>query len=119
MANPNMASASTITGHSAVAQLGTGTTSLITNSASSGKIIKIESIIVSNVDGSSAADVNAWLLRSSVAYNIASTVSVPADSTLVLISRDTTIYLMEGDTLQMSASGASDLEVVASYEEIS
>ena len=119
MANPNMASASTITGHSAVAQLGTGTTSLISNGASSGKIIKIESIIVSNVDGSSAADVNAWLLRSSVAYNIASTVSVPADSTLVLISRDTTIYLMEGDTLQMSASGASDLEVIASYEEIS
>ena len=53
------------------------------------------------------------------AYNIASTVSVPADSTLVLVSRDTTIYLMEGDTFQMSASAASDLEIVASYEEIS
>ena len=114
-----MASATTITGHSAVAQLGTGTTSLITNSTSSGKIIKIESVLVSNVDGTNAADVNAWVLRSSVAYNIASTVSVPADSTLVLVSRDTTIYLMEGDTFQMSASVASDLEVVASYEEIS
>tara|TARA_Y100000114_G_scaffold151816_1_gene169156 strand:+ start:991 stop:1350 length:360 start_codon:yes stop_codon:yes gene_type:complete len=119
MANPNMASASTITGHSAVAQLSTSTTSLITNGAASGKIIKIESVLVSNVDGTTAADVNAWVLRSSVAYNIASTVSVPADSTLVLVSRDTTIYLMEGDTFQMSASAASDLEVVASYEEIS
>lgn len=114
-----MASASTITGHSAVAQLSTSTTSLITNGAASGKIIKIESVLVSNVDGTTAADVNAWVLRSSVAYNIASTVSVPADSTLVLVSRDTTIYLMEGDTFQMSASAASDLEVVASYEEIS
>ena len=59
MANPNMASASTITGHSAVAQLTTGTTSLITNGAASGKIMKIESVLVSNVDGSAAADVNA------------------------------------------------------------
>ena len=119
MANPNMASATSITGHSAVAQLGTSTTSLITNAAASGTIIKIESIIVSNVDGTNAADVNAWVLRSSVAYNIASTISVPADATLVLVSRETTIYLMEGDTLQMSASAASDLEVVASYEIIS
>ena len=119
MSNPNKDSASTITGHSAVAQLTTGTTSLITNGAASGKIMKIESVLVSNVDGSAAADVNAWILRSSVAYNIASTVAVPADSTLVLVSRDTTIYLMEGDTFQMSASAASDLEVVASYEEIS
>ena len=114
-----MATATTITGHSAVAQLGTGTTSLITNGAGSGKIMKIESVIVSNVDGTNAADVNAWILRSSTAYNIASTVSVPADATLVLVSRDTTIYLMEGDTFQMSASASSDLEVVASYEEIS
>lgn len=119
MANPNMASASTITGHSAVAQLGTGTTSLISNGGSSGKIMKIESVIVSNVDGTNAADVNAWILRSAVAYNIASTVSVPADATLILVSRDTTIYLMEGDVFQMSASASGDLEVVASYEEIS
>ena len=119
MANPNMASASTITGHNAVAQLTTGTTSLITNGASSGKIIKIESVIVSNVDGTNAADVSAWVLKSSVAYNIASTISVPADATMVLVSRDTTIYLMEGDTFQMTASASSDLEVVASYEEIS
>ncbi len=119
MANPNMASATTITGHSAVAFLSTSTTSLITNSAASGKIIKIESVIVSNVDGTNAADVNAWVRRSSSNYNIAQTVSVPADTTLVLVSRDTTIYLMEGDIFQMSASANSDLEVVASYEEIS
>ena len=72
-----------------------------------------------NVDGTNAADVNAWILRSAVAYNIASTVSVPADATLILVSRDTTIYLMEGDVFQMSASASGDLEVVASYEEIS
>lgn len=114
-----MASATTITGHSAVAQLTTGTTSLISNGSSSGKIMKIESVIVSNVDGTNDADVTAWINRSSVNYNVANTVSVPADTTLVLISRDTTIYLMEGDTFQMTASASSDLEVVASYEEIS
>ena len=118
MANPNMASATTITGHSAVAFLSTSTTSLITNSAASGKIIKIESVIVSNVDGTNAADVNAWVRRSSSNYNIAQTVSVPADTTLVLVSRDTTIYLMEGDVLKGGAGAASDLELFVSYESI-
>jgi hypothetical protein len=69
------------------------------------------------VDGTSAADVNVDIFRSSTAYHIAKTVSVPADATLDIISKS--IYLEEGDTLRLTASANSDLEAVCSYEEIS
>lgn len=119
MANPNLLNMTAMYGETAVAQLSTGTTSLVTNASASGTLVKINSLIVSNVDGTNAADVNAWILRSAVAYNIASTISVPADATLVLISKDTSIYLQENDTLQLSAGTSGDLEVVCSYEVIS
>jgi hypothetical protein len=57
------------------------------------------------------------LFRSSTAYPIASTISVPADATLDIMSK--AIYLEEGDTLRCTASAAGDLTAVCSYEEIS
>jgi hypothetical protein len=53
------------------------------------------------------------------ATEIVSTVSVPADSSLVVISKDTSIYLEEDKSIGATASAASDLKVVCSYEEIS
>ena len=47
---------------------------------------------------------------------LAKTMSVPADSTLVLV--DTPIYLREGDVLKGGASAASDLDLFMSYEVI-
>ena len=119
MANPNLTNLTSMYGKTAVAQLTTGTTTLISNAGASGELVKINSLIVSNVDGLASAEVNAWILRSSVAYNIASTITVPNDATLVLISKDTSIYLEEGDSLQLSAGTTGDLEVVCSYELIS
>ena len=45
---------------------------------------------------------------------LAKTISVPADSTLVLLSSP--IYLMENDVLKGGASAASDLDLFVSYE---
>ena len=73
-----------------------------------------KSPFASNVDGTNAADVNVDIFRSSTAYHIAKTVSVPADATLDIISKS--IYLEEGDTLRLTASANSDLEAVCSYE---
>jgi hypothetical protein len=50
----------------------------------------------------------------SISYEIAHTVSVPADATLDVISKS--IYLEEGDELRLTASANSDLEAVCSYE---
>ena len=117
MAAPNIVNVATITGKSAVLAITTSATAIVTNSASSGKVFKVNALYVSNVDGTNNATVNVDLYRSSTAYHIAKTITVPADSTLDVISK--AIYLEEGDALRLTASAASDLEGVCSYEEIS
>lgn len=117
MAAPNIVNVSTITGKTAVQAVGTSATAIVTNSAASGKVFKINALYVSNVDGTANAEVNVDLFRSSTAYHIAKTVTVPADASLDVLSKP--IYLEEGDSLRLTANAASDIEAVCSYEEIS
>jgi len=117
MAAPNIVNVSTITGKTAVQAVGTSATAIVTNSASSGKVFKINALYVSNVDGTNNAEINVDLFRSSTAYHIAKTVVVPADASLDVLSKP--IYLEEGDSLRLTANAASDIEAVCSYEEIS
>ena len=117
MAAPNIVNVSTITGKTAVQAVGTSATAIVTNSAASGKVFKVNALYVSNVDGTNNAEIDVDLYRSSTAYHIAKTMVVPADATLDVISK--AIYLEEGDSLRLTANAASDLEAVCSYEEIS
>lgn len=117
MAAPNIVSVETLTAKTAVQAVGTSATAIVSNAASSGKVIKINALYVSNVDGVNNAEINVDLFRSSTAYHIAKTVVVPADATLDVISK--AIYLEEGDSLRLTANAASDLEAVCSYEELS
>jgi hypothetical protein len=124
MAAPNIVNVSTITGKTTYAALTTTlTTVLLANSASSGKVFKINSIMVSNVDGSSAADVtidiNTAAAGSGTSYALANTIAVPADATLSLIDKTNSFYLEEDKSILGGASANSDLEIVISYEEIS
>ena len=117
MAAPNIVNVATLTAKTAVQAVGTSATAIVSNTASSGKVIKINALYVSNVDGTDNANLNVDLYRSSTAYHIAKTVIVPADATLDVISK--AIYLEEGDSLRLTAGAASDLEAVCSYEELS
>jgi hypothetical protein len=119
MAAPNILGATSIYGKSVGAALDTTlTTTLLTCAAN--KVLKINSIIVANVDGSSAADASVTFYDSSAtaSYRVASTVAVPADSTLIVIGKDTPIYLEESDEIRGGASANSDLEIVISYDEL-
>jgi hypothetical protein len=117
VAAPNIVNVATITGKTAVQAVGTSATAIVTNSGSSNKVFKINALYVSNVDGTNNATVNIDLFRSSTAYHIAKTVTVPADATIDVMTK--AIYLEEGDSLRLTASAASDIEAVCSYEEIS
>lgn len=117
MAAPNIVNVATITGKTAVQAVGTSAAAIVTNSASSGKVFKVNALYVSNVDGTNNAEINVDIFRSSTAYHIGKTITVPADATLDVISK--AIYLEEGDALRLTANAASDLEAVCSYEEIS
>ena len=116
MANPNIVNVTAIFGKTAVQAVGTSATAIVTNSAASGKVFKINALYVSNVDGTNNADITVDIFRSSTAYRIVSTVVVPADAVLDVITKS--FYLEEGDTLRLTASTAGDLEAVCSYEEI-
>lgn len=117
MTAPNIVNVSTITGKTAVQAVGTSATAIVTNSASSGKVLKVNALYVSNVDGTNNAEITVDLYRSSTAYHVAKAILIPINTTLDIISK--AFYLEEGDSLRLTANAASDLEAVCSYEEIS
>lgn len=117
MAAPNIAAATQIFGKTAVLAVTTIATAIVTNSAASGKVLKVNALLVSNVDGVNNGEVTVDLFRSSTAYHIGKTITVPADATLDVLNK--AIYLEEGDALRLTAAADLDLEAVCSYEEIS
>jgi hypothetical protein len=116
MAAPNIVNTTQIFGKTAVQSVGTSATAIVSNTAGSGKVFKVNALYLSNIDGSVAVNVNVDLFRSSVAYSLAYTIVVPADATLDFLSKS--IYLEEGDALRLTASAAGDLQAICSYEEI-
>lgn len=117
MAAPNIVNVSTITGKTAVNSISTTATNVVSNSGASNKVFKVNSLYVSNIDGTNNAQVSIDLYRNSTAYYIARTIVVPADATLDVISKP--IYLEEGDALRIIGNANGDLQSVCSYEEIS
>jgi hypothetical protein len=131
MASPNLANVSTITG-STTYFTPTGTTAvvLLTNAASSGQVFRINQIIAANVDGTNAVDctvsiyTNGAVAQGSApsggtAYPIASTISVPADASLIVSDKTTAIYLMENTCISVTSGTASKITFTVSYEVMS
>ena len=126
MANPNIVSVATIAGGSLGHHLLVADTAVMTVTAE--HIIKVNSILVANVDGTNAATCDVRIVKLNVTplgitnidtsgtFYIAKTVNVPADDLLVLV--DKPFYLMETDVLQAKASAASDLDLFVSYDVI-
>jgi hypothetical protein len=123
MAAPNIVGVSTITGKTVATSLSdTNATTILSNAASSGYVYKINNIIVANDDGTNAADITIALHfeddGGGTGFKIASTVAVPADSTLIVLDKASSIYLEEDRSIVATASAANDLDVIISYEEI-
>lgn len=116
MAAPNLLSLTTVTALTAVQNVGTSATAIVTNSAASNKVFKITALYVSNIDTTNVYKITVDLFRSSTAYPITYQVEVPAASTLDVISKN--LYLQEGDSLRLTADAASKLVATCSYEEI-
>jgi hypothetical protein len=123
MANPNIVNVTTILGNNASVDLSTTNATLIVeNAAASGKVYKINMITVANVDGTNAADITVSKYSEDniggTAYPIVSTISVPADATLIVLDKTTALYLKEDESIGATAGTASDLVVTCSWEEI-
>jgi hypothetical protein len=123
VANPNIVNVAAIYGNNSSTSLSTtNATAIVNNAASSGKVFKVNMITVANVDGSAAADITINKYSQDdlggTAFAIVSTVSVPADATLIVLDKTTSIYLKEDESIGAVAGTASDLVVTASWEEI-
>jgi len=131
MANPNIVGVSTINGVTTYLTPSVNTAVvLLNNTASSGKVYKINQIVAANVDGSAAYNTTVSLYSngaqsqgnapsSGTAYPIISTASVPANSSLVVVDKTTAIYLTEGQSITVTSSTASKITYTISYEDIS
>jgi len=116
MAAPNLLGLTTVTAKTSVQAITTSATNIVTNSGGSNTAIKINALYVSNIN-TAPATVNIDIYRSTTAYRVGYTITVPNQTTLDLISK--IIYLEEGDSLRLTASINNYLEAVCSYEVIS
>lgn len=124
MANPNIVNTASIVGNNSLTALSsTSATAIVNNAAGSGKVYKVNSIVVSNVDGTNAADISINIYSQDdlggTAYSLVSTIAVPADASLIVVDKTTSIYLKEDQSIGAIAGSANDLVVTASWEEIS
>ena len=124
MSAPNIASLTTITGKTAYAlPANTSAAVLLANAASSGKVYKVNQVVVSNLSATTAASTsvayNTASDGSGTSYTIASTISVPANASLIVIDKSTQIYLEENRSLVITSGTASGLSYTVSYEEMS
>jgi hypothetical protein len=123
MANPNIASATNLIGNNAYVTLSTtSATQLINNPASSGKIFKINVINAANTNTTA---VNLTLTLYSAAslggtgYPLATTLGIPASAGMLLVDKSNSIYLLENQSIGVTAGTANFISVVAVWDEIS
>ena len=117
MANPNIVNVAAIYGQMALVSAGATPTTIVTNSAASNTVCKIDSLYCSNGDNASSYLITIDVFRSSTAYNVASSITIPTGATLDVLSKQ--LWLLEGDTLRATANAASKITVACGYEVIS
>ena len=117
MTTANIITVNDIRGTTTATLLSTSFATQISNPGSSGKAYKVNTIIVSNTN-TSAVNVSLEFYRDSVGISLGSEIGVPANASVVLISKDTSIYLDEGDAIRAKGSSANYLNFVGSWEEL-
>lgn len=124
MAAPNIVNVSTITGKTAyLTPSNTSYNTMVQNFSGSNKVFKINSIIATNINTSSAYAATVSLNNSGggggTNYPIASAISVPINASLIIVDKSTSFYLEEDRAINVLSSSANQLVFVISYEEIS
>ena len=120
MANPNLRNPTSITlGEISTSLANTSATVIVNNAASSNTVIEVTSLYICNDDGANDATIT---IRHHPAaggggtgVQILNTITVPADATLVAVTKDAPIVLLENQSLVAIASAGNDLNCVGAY----
>lgn len=130
MANPNIVNVTTIFGKTTyLTPSATTAVVLLRNAASSNVVLKINQIVAANINGTSAVDTTVSVYSNGgqaqgsapsggTAFPIVSTVSVPADASLIVVDKTTGLYLEENQSIAVTSGTASGITYTISYEEI-
>jgi MinD superfamily P-loop ATPase len=124
MANPNIVAVTSILGNTTfLTPSDTSANVLLSNAASSGDVLKINQIVAANVNGTSAVDttvaINDAAAGAGTSFPVVSTVSVPADASIIVTDKTTAIYLMEDQSIVVTSGTSSGISYTISYEAIS
>ena len=129
MAAPNIVNVATITGvttwKAGISTLPGTPSVVVSNAASSGKVIKINSIVAVAVGATTGVTVKLYTEAAGAGASvaIADTMSVPENSSLAVISKETSLYLEENKSIavyrQDLGGQTGSIDVVCSYEDIS
>ena len=136
MAAPNIVSVATITGvTTAIAGVSTekvqesnkwvGVSTVVKNAASSGKVIKINTLSCAAIGDTTGAtvylyDTAATHISAGATVSVGTTITVPVNSVVSIIDKNNSIYLEENKQIGIIGQyNAGHLDVTCSYEEIS
>jgi len=122
MAAPNIVGVTTIIGKSiAVGLSTTASVGILTNTSGSNKVLKINTIRATNVNGTSSADITVGFstVGAATTQYIAKTIAVPADAALLVVDKTGSFYLEENQQIIAQVSAANDIDMFISYEDIS
>jgi hypothetical protein len=122
MANPNIINVSSIYGSTSyLIPANTSATTWTALTPSAGTVNKVNTIVASNVTGSSVAvtvSINSATAGGGTAYRIAYQISVPANASLIIVDKSTSIYVGESQSIVVTIGTSSAIELTASFEAI-
>lgn len=119
MANPNIANVSTINGNANGLALTASLQAIVTNASGTNKIYKVHSLIVSNTNSSVLGIVNSDITLNGTPFTLAKSIYIPARTTIVLVSKEAPVYLIENSKIELSQDTGGNLEAICSWDEIS
>ena len=122
MAAPNLAAPTTITGKTAwLAPANTSDATILSIAASSGKAMRLTSLIVANISATASADATVKIYNAAsggTGYDLCRTLTVPSGASINVLSRESSVWLEEDRRVSATSSVASTLTFTISYEEI-
>ena len=131
MRNPNISTLTGLYGNTTYyTPSGTSAVVLLANASGSNTVYRIDQIVAANVNGSTAVNATVSIYTNGAvaqgsapsggtAYPVVSTVSVPANASLIVTDKSTAIYLTEGTSITVTSGTASGITYSISYEAIS
>lgn len=122
MANPNIVNVTSIYGNTSyLIPSGTSATTWTALTPAANTVNKIDNIVAANVSGAPAnitVSINSATGGGGTAYRIAFAVTVPANASLIIVDKSTSIYVGESQSIVVTSGTSGAIEMTASYEAI-